>query len=218
MRKLQSPGRPPHHDRRAPTGRRRSTSGRACSACRSCSSSPTSTTRVESHLYFDPGDGRLITVFTNESRDARPRAHADRPRLRAPPRVRGLAGDVRAGGRAPRRARHPPQRRQGPRLHGLDLLRGPARAADRAGVLPLRAAGRPHARRRAARGAPHPRRARRPPHRPRSTSPTRSRRSTTALARVAVGRPLTEGPATARTGGPHGREHAEHPARRASTT
>jgi catechol 2,3-dioxygenase-like lactoylglutathione lyase family enzyme len=23
----------------------------------------------ESHLYFDPGDGRLITVFTNESRD-----------------------------------------------------------------------------------------------------------------------------------------------------
>jgi glyoxalase family protein len=24
----------------------------------------------ESHLYFDPGDGRLITVFTNESREA----------------------------------------------------------------------------------------------------------------------------------------------------
>ena len=24
----------------------------------------------ESHLYFDPGDGRLITVFTNESRTA----------------------------------------------------------------------------------------------------------------------------------------------------
>lgn len=23
----------------------------------------------ENHLYFDPGDGRLITVFTNESRD-----------------------------------------------------------------------------------------------------------------------------------------------------
>ena len=71
---------------------------------------------------------------------ARPGAHADRPRLRAPPRVRGLAGDVRPGRRAPRRARDPPQRRQGPRLHGLDLLRGPARAADRARVLPLRAA------------------------------------------------------------------------------
>jgi glyoxalase family protein len=24
---------------------------------------------AESHLYFDPGDGRLITVFTNEERD-----------------------------------------------------------------------------------------------------------------------------------------------------
>src|SRR3984885_3240606 len=27
---------------------------------------------AESHLYFDPGDGRLITVFTNEERDADP--------------------------------------------------------------------------------------------------------------------------------------------------
>ncbi len=26
----------------------------------------------ESHLYFDPGDGRLITVFTNEERKAEP--------------------------------------------------------------------------------------------------------------------------------------------------
>ena len=26
----------------------------------------------ESHLYFDPGDGRLITVFTNEDREAGP--------------------------------------------------------------------------------------------------------------------------------------------------
>ena len=26
----------------------------------------------ESHLYFDPGDGRLITVFTNETRHADP--------------------------------------------------------------------------------------------------------------------------------------------------
>src|SRR3954454_13325701 len=25
---------------------------------------------AESHLYFDPGDGRLITVFTNEGREA----------------------------------------------------------------------------------------------------------------------------------------------------
>src|SRR5437763_15179276 len=28
--------------------------------------------RAESHLYFDPGDGRLITVFTNEERAADP--------------------------------------------------------------------------------------------------------------------------------------------------
>ncbi len=27
----------------------------------------------ESHIYFDPGDGRLITVFTNESRKPDPR-------------------------------------------------------------------------------------------------------------------------------------------------
>ena len=27
---------------------------------------------VESHLYFDPGDGRLITVFTNEERKGTP--------------------------------------------------------------------------------------------------------------------------------------------------
>ena len=26
----------------------------------------------ESHLYFDPGDGRLVTVFTNEEREAEP--------------------------------------------------------------------------------------------------------------------------------------------------
>ena len=87
---------------------------------------------AESHLYFDPGDGRLITVFTNEERTPDPRAHADRPGLRPPRRVRALPGDVRADGRAARRARDQAQRRQGPRVHGLDLLHRPARAADRA--------------------------------------------------------------------------------------
>ena len=60
----------------APTGRHPSISGRACSACPSCSSSPISTRRRESHLYFDPGDGRLITIFTDETRkpDATPTA------------------------------------------------------------------------------------------------------------------------------------------------
>ena len=45
----------------------------------------------ESHLYFDPGDGRLITVFTDESRKPDPRAHPDRHRLRAPHRLLGVA-------------------------------------------------------------------------------------------------------------------------------
>ena len=33
----------------------------------------------ESHLYFDPGDGRLITVFTDESRQADPRRTPTEP-------------------------------------------------------------------------------------------------------------------------------------------
>ena len=93
----------------------------------------------ESHLYFDPGDGRLITIFTNEDRQARSGADADRPRLRAPPRLRHLGGNLQPGRGAARRARHRAQRGQGPRLHGLDLLQGPARAADRARLVPLRA-------------------------------------------------------------------------------
>jgi catechol 2,3-dioxygenase-like lactoylglutathione lyase family enzyme len=32
---------------------------------------------LESHLYFDPGDGRLITIFTNEEREA---GHREQPR------------------------------------------------------------------------------------------------------------------------------------------
>ena len=83
----------------------------------------------ESHLYFDPGDGRLITVFTNEERVPDPTRTATGPGLRASHRLLALAGHVPAGGRAARRARDPPQRRQGPRVHGLDLLRGSARSA-----------------------------------------------------------------------------------------
>jgi catechol 2,3-dioxygenase-like lactoylglutathione lyase family enzyme len=33
----------------------------------------------ESHLYFDPGDGRLITVFTNEERTPDPRRTSTEP-------------------------------------------------------------------------------------------------------------------------------------------
>lgn len=34
---------------------------------------------AEGHLYFDPGDGRLITVFTDESRTANPRRTPTEP-------------------------------------------------------------------------------------------------------------------------------------------
>jgi glyoxalase family protein len=33
----------------------------------------------ESHLYFDPGDGRLITIFTNETRTPDPRRTSTEP-------------------------------------------------------------------------------------------------------------------------------------------
>ena len=33
----------------------------------------------ESHLYFDPGDGRLITVFTKEDRESTPTARRPTP-------------------------------------------------------------------------------------------------------------------------------------------
>ena len=147
----------------------------------------------ESHLYFDPGDGRLITVFTNEDRVPDPRRTLDGAGLRAPHRVLALAGDVPAGRRAARRARDPAQRRQGPRLHGLDLLRGSARPHDRARVVSLRAARRVHAPRRAARGAQAPRRARRSQHR-RDPPGRCDRGARPAIARVALGRPIAEEP------------------------
>ena len=46
----------------------------------------------ESHLYFDPGDGRLITVFTNEDRVA-----SGRPKKPAPGEVHHLAFAVARG-------------------------------------------------------------------------------------------------------------------------
>ena len=59
----------------------------------------------ESHLYFEPGDGRLITVFTDESRTPDPDAHRHRSRLRPPHRVLTLAGGLPPGGGAARGAR-----------------------------------------------------------------------------------------------------------------
>jgi glyoxalase family protein len=43
----------------------------------------------EGHLYFDPGDGRLITIFTNEARPPDPR-----PTAREPGNVHHIAFNV----------------------------------------------------------------------------------------------------------------------------
>jgi catechol 2,3-dioxygenase-like lactoylglutathione lyase family enzyme len=40
---------------------------------------PNLDTAQESHLYFDPGDGRLITIFTNETRKPDPRRTPTEP-------------------------------------------------------------------------------------------------------------------------------------------
>ena len=208
VRKLQSQG--VHHITLVgATGRRRSTSGKACSACRSSSSSRTSTTspRATSTSTRATG-GSSPSSRTRSARPTRSRT-LDRHRLRAPPRVLALAGDVPAGGGAARRARDPALGREGPRLHGLDLLRGPARPADRARVVPLRAAVRAHARRRAARGAQAARGARRLQHRP-GAPRRRDRGARRTLARIAVEDRSPKNPYAERRSG-HGHEHAEHP-------
>ena len=60
---------------------------------------------AESHLYFDPGDGRLITIFTNEERAGSPSGRRPSPAActmsRSPSRTRASArrssGSRRAG-------------------------------------------------------------------------------------------------------------------------
>src|SRR3954454_9710035 len=54
----------------------------------------------EAHLYFDPGDGRLITVFTNEDRAVEPARPPAAPGC-VPPRR--FAGSEAAFMRAPER-------------------------------------------------------------------------------------------------------------------
>ena len=222
MRKLQSQG--VHHITivgAGPADVDRLLGGRARHAVRLRAAEPRQ--RVGEPPLLRPGRRPADHDLHERGARRRPGAHADRPRLRAPRRVLALAGDVRPGGRAARRARDQPQRRQGPRLHGLDLLRGPARPADRAGLLPLRAAARPHARRRAARGAQAARRARRLQHRP--AAPRRrdrgarrraraSRSPTTAPRRTPTGRPVSLTPGR-RDGRPRARARRAARGRRA---
>ena len=115
----------------------------------------------ESHLYFDPGDGRLITVFTDESRKPDP--------TRTPTDigcVHHLAMAVSAATfrQAVERLDERGIQHSGVKDRGFmdfDLLQGPARPPDRARLLPLRAAAGLHARRGPARGAQDPHRAQR---------------------------------------------------------
>ena len=101
---------------------------------------------AESHLYFDPGDGRLDHGLHERGARARP----ERGR-RDPGNVQHVAIAVSQATFAQAVERLDERgiralRRQGPRLHGLDLLRRPARAAHRAGLLWVRAAtGHTHA-------------------------------------------------------------------------
>ena len=113
-------------------------------------------------------------------------------RPRPPPGLQRLAGDFPSDGGAARRARLPPQRRQGPWLHGFDLLRRSAQAADRARVLPIRVADGLHACRGAARGAQAARRAGRLQHRA-GAPRRRDRGADQAVARVTVRRSRSEG-------------------------
>ena len=94
----------------------------------------------ESHIYFDPGDGRLITIFTKRGPQAGAASHPDRHRLRAPYRVQRVARRVHAGGRAAWRAGHPEHRGARPDDLRRHLFRGSARAPDRAFLLEIRCA------------------------------------------------------------------------------
>src|SRR3954452_15779459 len=179
------PGRPPHHARgRRPADVDRLLGRRARHAVRVRAAQPRPPRRQPPLLR----SRRRAADHDLQQRGPRGRLHPDvdgRGR-RAPRGVRRLAGHLQAGGRAARRARDRPQRPQGPRLHGLDLLRGPARAPDRACALPLRAAARLHARGGAARGAQDPGGARGREHRPGAPG-RRNRDARQAIAGAAIG-------------------------------
>ena len=122
---------------------------------------------AESHLYFDPGDGRLITIFTDESRTPDPRAHADRPGLRAPRRVRASRRSTFS--QTVERLDERGIKHSGVKDRGfMDSIyfEDPLGLLIELASYRFEPPRRLHPRRRAVRGAQAPRRARRPPHRP----------------------------------------------------
>ena len=77
----------------------------------------------ESHLYFDPGDGRLITVFTNEERPDPTRTSTDIGAVHHIAFAVSQATFWQAVERLDeRKVRHSGVKDR--RFHGLDLLRG----------------------------------------------------------------------------------------------
>ena len=96
----------------------------------------------ESHLYFDPGDGRLITIFTDEERKADPRRTPTEPGC-----VHHIAFSVsrasfnQAIARLDARGiKHTGVKDRG--IFDFDLLLRPAGSANRARHLQVRAAHR----------------------------------------------------------------------------
>ncbi len=152
----------------------------------------------ESHLYFDPGDGRLITVFTDDQRRPDPaRTSTDIGAVHHLAFAVSHATFQQAALRLEERGiRHSGVKDRG--FMDFDLLHRPSGSADRALFLPFRAAGRLQPRRRPAGGAPDPDRTRRSQHC--RDPPRRCDRAPDLPPREPVGRPRAEEPVL--SGGP----------------
>src|SRR6185503_9110151 len=115
---------------------------------------------VESHLYFDPGDGRLITVFTHEERERGAPVEE-----KSAGRVHHLAFAVSKAtfDQCVERLDERGIKHSGVKDRGFmdSIYFDDPRFADRARGLSLRASARPLTHRCAVRGAQAPRRARR---------------------------------------------------------
>ena len=149
---------------------------------------------AESHIYFDPGDGRLITVFTREDRKpVQRRTPTDTAAcITSPSTSRAPSSCRRSNGSKSAAIKHTGRAR--PDVHGRDLFRGSARSPDRALLLQVRApAGYTHA---DVLFAAHNLRvaARRPRDHGSRISPTRSRVSSRRSTQEPVGGPIAEGP------------------------
>ena len=141
----------------------------------------------ESHLYFDPGDGRLITVFTDEARTADPRRTSTEPGC-----VHHIAFSLSAATfqQAVERLDERGIRHSGVKDRGfMDSIyfEDPLGLTIELASYRFEPPARLHAPGSAARGAPAPRRAGRPQHR-RDPSRRRDRTAGRAIASIALGR------------------------------